>query len=292
MKHMIAVVLISLLISCNNHKKAPESTIQSNNTSYEMVLNTDVEWTFLNPKRGKLAPMAGTLWGDRNSTGATGFILKPNDHFSSPPHIHNVSYRGIVISGVIHNDDPKAGNMWMPATSFWTQPKGHIHITSAEGENTYAYIEIDEGPYLVLPPDEHFDSGERPVNVDESNIVWLSASDITWVEDKENYAEGLELAFLWGERKKGKLHGTFVKIPAGFKGEIKSSANEFRAIVIQGQAQYHNPEKTEMQVINPGSYFGSTGMANHTLWNPNEEESIIYIRSNESFKITSTKSSM
>ena len=57
--------------------------------------------------------------------------------------------------------------------SFWTQPKGEVHITAAKGTTNVAYIEIEEGPYLVLPTEEAFDSGERPINVDASNIVWI-----------------------------------------------------------------------------------------------------------------------
>jgi hypothetical protein len=73
-------------------------------------LKSEVEWTYLNPARKDKAPMAGTLWGDRKGNGPTGFLLKPPEDFQSPPHIHNVSYRGIVIKGVIHNDDPDAAD--------------------------------------------------------------------------------------------------------------------------------------------------------------------------------------
>lgn len=102
--------------------------------------------------------------------------------FSSPPHIHNVTYRAVVMTGLIHNDDPKAELMWMPAGSFWTQPVGEAHITAAKGENVMAYIEIDEGPYLVKPTEQAYDSGERPVNVDADNIVWLDAQKTNWID--------------------------------------------------------------------------------------------------------------
>jgi hypothetical protein len=82
----------------------------------KVVLMSEVEWTYLNPARGDKAPMAATLWGDRFGTGPTGFLLKPKGGFELPPHIHNVSYRGVVISGLIHNDDPNAVDMWMPTT--------------------------------------------------------------------------------------------------------------------------------------------------------------------------------
>jgi hypothetical protein len=61
-------------------------------------------------------------------------------------------------------------------------PQGEVHITSAEGSGSLAYIEIEEGPYLVLPEEEAFDSGERPVNMDQSNLVWLNAADVNWVD--------------------------------------------------------------------------------------------------------------
>ena len=142
----------------------------------DLVLASEVTWEQLNPARGDKSPKAGTLWGDRNGTGPTGFLVQFADGFSSPPHIHNVSYRGMVISGLIHNDDPGAADMWLPTGSFWTQPKGEVHITAAKGTTNVAYIEIEKGPYLVLPPEEAFDSGERPINVDASNIVSAARS--------------------------------------------------------------------------------------------------------------------
>lgn len=147
----------------------------------EVVMASEVEWTYLNPARKDKAPMAGNLWGDRNEEGATGYLLKPKDGFQSPPHIHNVSYRAVVINGLLHNDDPAAEFMWMPKGSFWTQPKGQIHITAAKGEAPMAYVEIDKDPYLVLPTKEAYLSQLRPLNVYRSNLVWLDAVDVSWV---------------------------------------------------------------------------------------------------------------
>ena len=47
-----------------------------------------------------------------------------------------------------------AKEMWMPAGSFWTQPRGESHITAASGDSNVAYIEIEDGPYLVRPVDD------------------------------------------------------------------------------------------------------------------------------------------
>ena len=67
----------------------------------------NVKWEKLNPARGDKSPKAGTLWGDRKGKVATGFLAKFLDGFSSPPHIHNVSYRATYIideEGVVFHE--------------------------------------------------------------------------------------------------------------------------------------------------------------------------------------------
>lgn len=282
-KSILKLTLISGLIffvSCKNEEKK-EVTNNSisesiDNSTTKVVLASEVEWTYLNPKRKDKAPMAGTLWGDRNGTEATGFLLKPNDGFESPPHIHNVSYRGIVISGLINNGNADADSMWMPAGSFWTQPKGDVHITSATGTNTIAYIEIEKGPYLVLPKEEAFDSGERPVNVDTSNIVWLPAKDISWVEK-----DGAKIAFLWGKPENNQLNGTLLKLPKGFNGNIYTKGATFGAVVIKGEPQFLGAENL---LLETGSYLSSKGEAIHKI-SSLVEESILYIRTDAEYKV-------
>ena len=246
----------------------------------EVVLMSEVEWSPLNPARGDQSPKAGTLWGDRTGSGASGFLVQFMDGFSSPPHIHNITYRGVVISGLIHNDDPNAENMWLPTGSFWTQPAGDVHITSADDSNNLAYIEIDEGPYLVLPTEEAFDNGEKPINVDESNIIWLDASNITWIDRSEMpvSADEPKVAFLWGNPQDGEPNGTLVKLPPGFTGKIRSKGSTLRAVVIQGQPQYQVPNETKGKTLEPGSYFSSKGESVHQISCEAEEECIIYVR--------------
>ena len=254
----------------------------------EVVLASEVEWSYLNPVRKDKAPMAGNLWGDRTKEGSTGYLLKPNEGFQSPPHIHNVSYRAVVINGFLHNDDPAAEFMWMGPGSFWTQPKGQVHITAAKGEAPIAYVEIEQGPYLVLPSKEAFLSQLRPVNVDKSNLVWLDASDASWVDrsGKTGVDNQPQISFLWGDTKEGQLHGTFTKLPAGFNGKIDSKGTEFRAIVIKGVPQYRMSD-TKSKALEPGSYFGSKGEpAVHQISSQSDEESIIYIRTNGKYRIT------
>ena len=166
----------------------------------------------------------------------------------------------------LHNDDPNAEKMWMPEGSFWTQPKGEVHITAAKGETNIAYIEIESGPYLVKPKEEAFDSGERPVNIDPSNLVWVKSSNA-------------HIAHLWGSLGEGESNGTFLKLPAGFSGRINSSGSTFRAVVVKGGITH----QAGRDVVEPGGLFSSDGAAVHGL--STKDESIVYIRTDGSYSV-------
>ena len=189
-----------------------------------MRLASEIAWQKLNPARGDASPQAGTIWGDQTKDGASGFLVKFVDGFSSPPHIHNITYRAIVLAGAVHNDDPEAEPMWMKPGSYWTQPAGEVHITSSRGAGI-GYVEIQSGPYLVKPGSEAFDNGERPVNVDVTNIVWLDASDTTWIKGDAgtDAAKNIQMTFMWGKPRADHINGSMVKLPAGF-----SRANSMR----------------------------------------------------------------
>lgn len=253
----------------------------------EVVLTSDVQWGPLNPARGDKGPRAGTLWGDRTGSGPSGFLVEFVDGFSSPPHIHNITYRGVVISGRIHTDDPDAEKMWLPAGSFWTQTAGKTHITAAAGSHNLAYLEIGGGPYLVLSTEEAFDNGEKPVNVDASNIVWLDASAITWIHQSGRPASANKpkLAFLWGSPLDGQLNGSLVKLPAGFSGTARSHGSTLRAVVTQGRLNHQLPDESGVKSVEPGSYFDAEGASVHQVSCPAEEACILYVRTQGKFDI-------
>ena len=193
MKRIVLFACAWLISVCAHTQSGPHNSIKpTERRNTTVVSNSEVHWEQLNPARGDKSPKAATLWGDRKGTGPCGYLLRPTDGFESPPHLHNVSYRGVVIRGLIHNDDPDAEHMWMPTSSYWTQPKGQVHITAAKGREILAYIEIEEGPYLVLPVEKRFRGEEVPINVDASNIVWLDPHRLTSRND------GPKIAFLWG----------------------------------------------------------------------------------------------
>lgn len=283
MRTLIAMTLLSFVTAaCTNSQAASDKTATKpiSEPSSKVVLTSEVEWEKLNPARGAMSPQAGTLWGDRKGNVPTGFLAKFVDGFSSPPHIHNATYRAVVISGGIHNDDPDASKMWMPAGSFWTQPKGEVHITAAKGKTNIALVEIDKGPYLVLPIEDAFDSGEKPINVDSSNIVWVNPPNMT------SSPNGPKIAYLWGKLNAGQSNGTFIKLPAGFNGKLHSQGSIFRAVVIKGQTQYLGDS---IKTLDPGSYFSSKGDTVHKLSSKAGEEVIIYVRTDSEYNIIENK---
>tara|TARA_R110002073_G_scaffold152651_2_gene307275 strand:- start:204356 stop:205240 length:885 start_codon:yes stop_codon:yes gene_type:complete len=280
------ILLSSLFAGCSTtgHRAADA------NESIVVQPLSEVQWTPLNPARGDNSPKAGTLWGDRSANTATGFLVEFKEGFSSPPHIHNVSYRGIVISGLIHNDDPNAEHMWMPPGSYWTQPKGEAHITAASGTKNLAYIEIDEGPYLVHPTKQAFDSGERPINIDASNIVWLDASSTNWISSKNSAdrSDGPQIAYLWGIPQEQQMSGILLKLPSDFEGKLSANNATAHAVVLQGRVEIRSQSKSQAQSIAMGGSFQSKNGLNIHISNNSEDQSILYIRTDSQLKISST----
>ncbi len=282
MRVSILVVLTSILVTGCVGIKSTAGEIEPNlltNSNVSVVSVSEVEWEQLNPARGDQSPQAGTLWGDRKGKVPTGFLAKFVDGFSSPPHIHNATYRAVVIRGLIHNDDPNAAHMWMPAGSFWTQPRGEVHITAARGISNVALVEIDQGPYLVMSPEEAFDNGERPVNIDAANLIWVDAPGL------ETSATGVKVAYLWGNLHDGQANGTFLNLPAGYSGMLHSYGSIFRGVVITGQLQY---EATQTKTLDPGSYISSEGEAVHQIKSAVGAECIIYVRTDGEYKMKSS----
>ncbi|WP_299100374.1 DUF4437 domain-containing protein [uncultured Winogradskyella sp.] len=271
--------LIVLAIATTVFTQAQTPTTDNIKSVNEVVTADNVEWGWLNPLRGNKSPAAGKLWGDRTKNEPAGFLVKFNKGFSSPPHIHNITYRSIVIKGLLHNDDEQGEKQWLTVGSYWQQPAGEAHITAADDNDNMAFLDIQEGPYLVKPTSEAFDNGERPVNVDKTNLVWLNANDIEWVSSKSN----VETAFLWGTHEENQLRAVLLKLPAGFSGKIKNLSSNFRAVVISGGLTLQFSKKEEKSKLEPGSYFGVEEDSKSII--TTDKETVIYIRSNGDFKV-------
>ncbi|MEM1203195.1 MAG: DUF4437 domain-containing protein [Acidobacteriota bacterium] len=276
-KTLIASILVVSFTLVVN--PAPASDPPLAESSPEFLRRAEIRFQPLNPARGDASPKAGVLWGDLGEDVPTGALIEFAEGFSSPPHIHNITYRAVVISGSVHNDDPDAEHLWMGPGSFWTQPAGETHITAAEeGSKATAFLEILEGPYLVRPSDRAFDNGERPVNLDARNIVWLDASDTTWIRrSSAAKGEGPRFAFLWGRLQPGHRNGTFLKLAGGSSGTLRVGDPWLRAVVIEGLVHYRPSSDSDPEELVPGSYLGSKDREPLRIACSGAEECLLYV---------------
>lgn len=271
------VMLCGLSVAC-----AAQHDRRVDVTPFTVVLPSEAQWGPLNPARGDQSPQAADLWGNRRGSGPTGFLVQFADGFESPPHIHNVSYRAVVIRGRVHNDDPRAEPMWMSSGSFWTQPRGAVHITAAQGEGNLIYVEIDEGPYLVKPTGAAFDGDEAPLNVDPRNLVWLAASSAWFDSSAEpDAANSPAIAFLWGDPRAGALFGSFFRVPAGMTVNVISQGREFRAVVVSGELE----ESVGRQPIGAASLLSTTGGGGRALTCVAKKSCVLYARTNGPYRV-------
>lgn len=284
MKRVIASACASTLFAlaaCETISDAPHSPEQL--ATVRVVTPDQVDYQPLNPARGDASPQAGVLWGNIREDVPSGVLLKFAEGFASPPHIHNITYRAIVISGEIHNDDPSAESMWMGPGTFWTQPAGEIHITSARpGLGGTAFLEILEGPYLVQPGDLAFDTGERPLNLLRSNMMWMSADTFAWIDAE---AKGAQVALLWGDLNTDALSGMMLKLPSGFSGELESQDDAIKSVVIQGEITHKVAGLEGLSRLVAGGYFTSSENVRHSLTCESQTECLVYVRTSGGFRL-------
>ncbi|GGW93276.1 DUF4437 domain-containing protein [Alteromonas halophila] len=258
--------LITMTAACAKEGASQSQVIQAEN----------VNWGYLNPLRGDKSPAAADLWGDRTKDKATGMLVRFNDGFSSPPHIHNISYRGIVIQGEMHNDDPHASPMWLPAGSFWTQPAGASHITAANAPANMIYLEIDSGPYMVKPVEAEFDNGQHPINVHASNLVWLDAKASELIE-----GAGISIAHLW--QKKDRTQGEMIRLAADTSVALNTDTDTLKLVVIAGRPEYRSAQEQDGIMLDPGSFVSSQGKVEHTF--TTDSKTILYVRSQGNIRV-------
>jgi|GEM_PF-3738973 len=123
MKWFLSIALVSVVLAACHGWQTALKNIDSEPTAKptsEVVTAPEVRWTPLNPLRGDKSPQADTLWGDPDRKGpvATRFLIQFSDGFSSSPHIHNITCRGVVISGLVHNNDPSAAEIMSNGMAF------------------------------------------------------------------------------------------------------------------------------------------------------------------------------
>ncbi len=282
-RSLIVAAAFVLASACSNvaSKSLPAQQAQS----VTVITPDEVSYQSLNPARGDAAPRAGMLWGDITKNVPSGVLLQFSDGFSSPPHIHNITYRAMVIKGAIHNDDPDAATMWMGPGAFWTQPAGELHITAAKpGVGGTGFLEILEGPYLVQPGDMAFDNGERPLNLVRSNMVWMSADELNWLETNDA-TPGPMATLLWGDLSPGALSGSLIKLPQGFKGALSTIGGDLKAVIISGEVAHTVHGVRDTTDIGAGGYFASAEDVAHELSCQTVRECLIYVRTDGRFSL-------
>ena len=179
-----------------------------------------------------------------------------------------MSYRAVVIRGLIHNGHPDADELWMPPGSFWTQPKGGVHITAAQGQDVLAIVEIEEGPYLVHPVDEAFDTTEPARNLVPGEIAWSAAPA----------SDGVEVAPLWGDGGSGGPSGTLIQLSSGEATVLDKSVGTLHAVVVSGRPTHRAQAGGKTQELEPGCYLSSTGSAKHSVVCGEGTDCILYVR--------------
>ncbi|MEM1414080.1 MAG: DUF4437 domain-containing protein [Myxococcota bacterium] len=249
-------ILAIVLAACGG----PAAPTAPTPTTHTVRPSAELTWQALNPARGEASPRAADLWGDRTEEGATGFLVRFVDGFASPPHIHNVTYRAVVLSGLVYNGDPDGEPEWMPPGSFWTQPKGGAHITAARGDDVVAYVEIDEGPYLVQPVAEAFDDGTTPRNVPAARLPWREAG-------------AGRVALLW---ENGEHAGHMVALSGGATATLRAASAH--AVVVLGGVAVRWGEGDRTESIDPGSHVAWTGEGPSATC-ANGEGCTLYVRS-------------
>jgi hypothetical protein len=279
--HLLCLTTVSLFATAC----AAESETNLNMEGVKVLTANDLTYVPLNPARGDAAPQAGVLWGDIREDVPSGTLLRFADGFSSPPHIHNITYRGVVISGHLHNDDPNAAKMWMGPGSFWTQPAGEDHITEAKpGAPSLSFLEILEGPYLVHPSTEAFETDELPINLDSSNIVWLSADEMNWIDVEADGATP-QMTFLWGSPEIGDPGASMLKLPSGFSGTLIGTDGLLRAVTVAGKLGYAAEGYTEEIDLASASYFETDSDIASQLSCISSEDCLLYIRTDGQFRL-------
>lgn len=125
----------------------------------------------------------------------------------------------------------------------------------------------------MKPIDEAFDNGERPINIEFSNLVWLDKNTSKVIHSDSR----AEISFLIEEAEYRSL---FIKLPKGFDGKIETNGEIAHAVVIQGELSYTMPMTKTQQYLDLGSYFGSSNKSTHRVKNTSNLETILYVRTN------------
>jgi anti-sigma factor ChrR (cupin superfamily) len=87
--------------------------------------------------------------------------------------------------------------------------------------------------------------------------VFMTPSDLKWIDLDPKGAPGVQVASLWGDHAKGPF-GAFFKLPAGFAVPLHTHTNTMKVAFISGTYIQAPEGKPEVR-LGPGSYMMQPG---------------------------------
>jgi anti-sigma factor ChrR (cupin superfamily) len=105
--------------------------------------------------------------------------------------------------------------------------------------------------------------------------VRVPAGELHW----EPYAPGvpLQVASLWGDRKKGGDYGMLLKFPAGFDSGMHAHTLDYRAVAVQGTWVHTQEGEPGAPELAPGSFVMQPGKQFHSDACKGKQDCIVFI---------------
>ena len=122
---------------------------------------------------------------------------------------------------------------------------------------------------------ENIPANRKPV-VHEGPSVSVPAGEITFVNTGVKTEKGeLRAGPAYGDLQNGR-HGTFVRMPAGFKSPVHTHTEDYFAVVIEGVGANHPPDG-EPVALPAGSYWFQRGEEAHVTQCLSKEDCLFFI---------------
>ena len=119
---------------------------------------------------------------------------------------------------------------------------------------------------------------------DQSKAVFMSSSDLKWMDLDPTGAPGVKIVDVWGDHTKSG-YGSFLKFPAGFQAPLHTHTNAIKIVVLSGTYLQTPEGKPEMR-MGPGSYvFQPGGSYKHTTACDKASECLLFIESTGNFDL-------
>ena len=112
--------------------------------------------------------------------------------------------------------------------------------------------------------------------VHEGPSISVPASEINFISTGVKTEKGELLAGpAYGDLQNGR-HGTFVRMPAGFKSPVHTHTEDYYAVVVEGVGANHAPDG-EAAPLPPGSYWFQRGEEAHVTECLSETDCLFFI---------------